>query len=46
MEKENANKQALRHLYQQGGQKGHHTLLAQEDKNDKLIAIKVNNHSN
>jgi hypothetical protein len=30
--KEKGNKQGLQHLYQQGGQKGYHTILSQEEK--------------
>jgi hypothetical protein len=40
--KENANKQSLEHLYQQGGQKGGYTILDQEKKNGKVIANKAN----
>ena len=31
-EREEANKQALQHLYQQGGQKGLHTLSLKEEE--------------
>ena len=36
------HKQALQHLHQQGGQKSLHTILVKEEKNDKVVAIKVN----
>ena len=44
-EREKANKQALQHLHQQGGQEGLHTLSLKEE-NDKMVAIKVNKQAN
>ena len=45
-EGEKANKQALQHLHQQGGQEGLHTLSLLKKKNDKVVAIKVNTQAN
>ena len=45
-EGEKANKQALQHLHQQGGQKGLHTLSLEEEENNKVVAIKVNKQAN
>ena len=45
-EKQKGNKQALQHLHQQGGQKGLHTLSLEEEKNNKVVAIKVNKQAN
>ena len=45
-EKQKANKQALQHLHQQGGQKRLHTLSLEEEENDKVVAIKVNKQAN
>ena len=45
-EREKANKQALQHLHQQGGQEGIHTYLLKKKKNDKVVAIKVNKQAN
>ena len=45
-EREEANKQALQHLHQQGGQEGLHTILVKEEENDKVVAIKVNKQAN
>jgi predicted YcjX-like family ATPase len=40
-EREKANKQALQHLHQQGGQ-----YLFKKKKNDKVVSIKVNKQAN
>ena len=45
-DREKANKQALQHLYQQGGQKASTPYLLKKKKNDKVVAIKVNKQAN